>query len=351
MWFKTLKLFAVPALLILWLGGCGLFRTYIYDPSPAPEDSEEAPSDTGEVADTEPDRQSPPDEAVEESSPTPKKEMNYVKPGVMIAPVQGTPGMMGRLLSARITDELMSRQVRASSRSQGKVTYILEGKAFLNPGEQGRTDFRIDWNLSAPDGLSAGRFSDRVPVNGAGWDAITAAVMDPMARRAAAQVDIMLQEHVQAPEAIPIPQVESQLLQQSMLELRVVRTLTPVFVDYISGAPGDGRLSLRDALSKALSKARVPVAPTFNDQTYLVMGDVHVTPIDSARNKFDITWVVLRSNGETIGVVDNTMSVGVSRVIPAWGSVAEQAVDEVIGDIVVLIDQASKQDRKAATGS
>lgn len=341
MWSRTLKLFVAPAAALLLLGGCEFFRTYVYDPGTGGTDIEAAalesePAD--EASKSKKKRRSK--KSAKAKTLPPKKAITYVPPGVMIAPILGAPVASGRRMSAHIANELLVRQVRASNRSDGKITYILQGKAFLKPAGQGRSDFRIDWNLIAPDGLSAGRFSDRVPVAGSGWNAVTPGVMEPMARRAAAQVDVILKGHARAPDALPVDTVTSQELDDALQEVHVLRLLTPVFIAPVDGAPGDGRLSLRNALTEALLKARVPVVTKYSEDGFIVLCDVHITPFDQTRNLFEITWMVMRNDGETVGTAASSMTVGVDRVNPAWGSVAVEAVDSVIGDIVALIDRA-----------
>ncbi|NQV21369.1 MAG: hypothetical protein HQ511_08130 [Rhodospirillales bacterium] len=335
MWFKTLRLTIVLATISLSLGGCEMFRTYIYDPNSSANSEELAALEPEENLDRRPGQRA--EKKKPRRSAAPKK---VVPPAVMIAPVQGAPALSGRQMSARVANELVARKVQASFRSQGKTTYLLEGKAFLSASGGGKSDFRIDWNLIAPNGLSAGKFSDRVPVAGSGWGAVTAGVLDPMAQRAAAQIDILIQEHARAPSAAPVNEVASQELTDALQEIHVLRLLTPVFVGLVDGAPGDGKLSLKDALSKALLRARVPVTPSYSEDAFMVLGDVHVTPVDPTRNLFEITWIVMRSDGETIGTTASSMTVGVDRVTPAWGTVAVDAAEKVVGEIVALIDKA-----------
>lgn len=342
MWVKTIKLCAVFVCVSLLLGGCEWFRTYIYN-SELTQDTEEVAAldeDQAEDLSAAPkDRKTAPPPAP--AKPKPKK---IVSPGVTVAPIQGAPVLSGRQMSASVANELAARNVRASHRSQGKISYLLEGKAYLSDARGGRSDFRIDWNLIAPDGMSAGKFSDRVPIKGSGWSAVTPEVLKPMSRRAAAQVDVMLKQHVRAPARAPVDAVASKELTEGLQEIHVVRLLAAVFVGLVDGAPGDGRISLKNALSDALLRARVPVVAAYDENAFMVLGDVRVTPLDPTRNRFDITWIVTRSDGETIGSASSTMTVGVNRVIPAWGTVATTAVESVVGEIVALIDKAMPDD-------
>jgi len=337
-WFRTLKSVATLLALTLLVGGCEFTRQYIYDPGTgdqaAQADVETAAEETAFESD--PVDEPEIDEELENARAIPKIK---VPPGVVIAPLQGLPSASALGLSADIARTLTQRNVRASSRSTEKISYLLEGRAHLSPGERGGTDFRIDWNLVAPDGMSAGRFSDRVPVAGSGWRAVTPGVLQPMANRAAVQVDILMQEHARVPSALPVPGVEIAELSDTLREVEVVSLLNPVVVEFVDGALGDGRTSLQTALIQALLKARVPVHRIVSEDTYIVLGDVHGTPISNTSQNFQFTWVVMRADGTLVGTASNKMDINQNRIDPYWGTVADVAIDDVIGDIVAVIDK------------
>ncbi|HIF10083.1 MAG TPA: hypothetical protein EYQ81_09740 [Sneathiellales bacterium] len=310
-------------------------RKYVFDPSLIGD------TDTADL-ETAPEEEEPEAEQIVEDEPLaePVREKIKVPPGVVIAPLQGAPITKARGLSADIARTLTRRNVRASSRSTAKIAYLLEGRAHLTPTQEGTTDFRIDWNLLAPDGLSVGRFSDRVPVSGSDWRAVSSGVLRPMADRAAAQVDILMQEHARIPTAVPIPSVEIAELAETLREVSVVSLLNPVVVEYIDGAPGDGRLSLQDALINALLKARVPVSRMLNDKTFVIVGDVHSTPISNDSDAYQFTWMIMRADGTLVGTASHEMNINRKRIVPQWGTVADVAIESVIGDIVAIIDKA-----------
>jgi hypothetical protein len=337
--FKTFKSLVVLVGLAVVVSGCAFTRDYIYDPN---MDDGADVAEVDSTADRE-DRPRRKKETVELPPPPPElPEKRLVRPGVMIAPLQGAPLVTGRQLSADIARALRSRDVRASFRSTDKIAYMLEGQAHLSPAQRGGADFRIDWNLVAPDGLSAGRFSDRVPVTGSNWKAVTDRVLAPMAARAATQVDILMADHIRAPEAVPIAEVASQEIAEGLREVMVLRLLTPVFVALVDGAPGDGDIALKNALSDALLKARVPVARTPSDEAFMVLGDVHEVPIDNDSSLYEFTWMVMRNDGSLIGTASDEMTIGRDRIRPIWGTVAITAIDKIVGDIVAVIDKASE---------
>lgn len=347
MWFKTIRFCIAFACVTLLLGGCEWFRTYVYN-SELTQDAEE---DVAALDSEQVEERPPAPNPDKPPSPPRAKPKKKVPAGVTVAPIQGAPVLSGRQMSASVANELGARNVRATYRGHEKISYLLEGKAFLNAARGGGTDFRIDWNLIAPDGLSAGKFSDRVPIKGSDWRAVTPGVLKPMAQRAAAQVDVIIQHHVRAPAAAPVDDVASKELTEGLQEIHVVRLLTAVFVGLVDGAPGDGSVSLKNALSQALLQARVPVVQSYDENAFMILGDVRVTPIDPTRNKFDITWMVMRSDGEPIGSASSSMMVGKNRVLPAWGTVATTAAESVIGEIVALIDKAMPDESADPSGS
>ena len=330
MCFRTLNLIIPFLALTLLVSGCAFTRQYIYDPN-AGDETGEIDFDTSAEYDT---------ELEEESIAPPEREKIQVPPGVIIAPLQGAPLATAKGLSADIARVLTLRNVRASARSTEKIAYLLEGQAHLTPTEGGATDFRIDWNLVAPDGLSAGQFSDRVPVSGSDWQAVTAAILGPMADRAAAQVDILMQEQARNPIASSSVIVDVADLNETLREVRVLNLLNPVVVEFVDGAPGDGRIALQDALIEALLKARVPVSRRVSEKTYIIVGDVHGSPISSTTISYQFTWMVMKADGSLVGSASNEMDISKDRVVPFWGTVAKAVIEDVIGDIVAVIDKA-----------
>jgi hypothetical protein len=91
--------------------------------------------------------------------------------------------------------------------------------------------------------------------------------------------------------------------------------------------------------------------PAYSEEAFMVLGDVRVRPVDPTRNLFEITWVVMRSDGELVGSASNSLTVGVNRVIPAWGTVAVEAAEGIVGDIVAIIDKAASADSEGPSGT
>jgi hypothetical protein len=50
--------------------------------------------------------------------------------------------------------------------------------------------------------------------------------------------------------------------------------------------------------------------------------------------------MIMRADGTLVGTVGHEMNINRKRIVPQWGTVADVAIESVIGDIVAIIDKA-----------
>jgi hypothetical protein len=122
-------------------------------------------------------------------------------------------------------------------------------------------------------------------------------------------------------------------------------------VPAVSGAPGDGKTSLSDAMKKALSRQGVKLSSAGGAGTYKIQGQVELGAVANGQQPITIRWVVIDPTGkqmEKTVVQNNRINAG--SLDGAWGEVAEQAAGAAASEVSKLLNKGSGQ-AQAGSGS
>jgi hypothetical protein len=122
-------------------------------------------------------------------------------------------------------------------------------------------------------------------------------------------------------------------------------------VPAVSGAPGDGKTALSDAMKKALGRQGVKLTSAAGAGTYRIQGQVEMGAVSNGQQPITIRWVVIDPSGkqmEKTVVQNNKISAG--SLDGAWGEVAEQAAGAAASEVSKLLSKSSGQ-AQAASGS
>ena len=122
-------------------------------------------------------------------------------------------------------------------------------------------------------------------------------------------------------------------------------------VPVISGAPGDGKTALSDAMKRALGRQGVKLASSTGPGTYKIQGQVEMGAVANGQQPITIRWVVTDPSGKQLEktVVQNNRIVAGS-LDGAWGDVAEQAAGAAASEVSKLLNKNPGQ-AQAGSGS
>ena len=122
-------------------------------------------------------------------------------------------------------------------------------------------------------------------------------------------------------------------------------------VPTVSGAPGDGKTSLSEAMKQALGRQGVkpPRQPLL--AAYKIQGQVEMGAVSNGQQPITIRWVVIDPSGKQMEktVVQNN-KIAAGTLDGAWGDIAEQAAGAAASEVTKLLNKGSGQ-AQAATGS
>jgi len=106
----------------------------------------------------------------------------------------------------------------------------------------------------------------------------------------------------------------------------------------VSGAPGDGGMSLTSAIQRELSKSGVALTTTpGGTATYKVEGKVAMGQGKDGKQPIQIDWTVVDPAGKKLGTVSQKNEVPQGSLDGAWGKTADAAAQAAAQGIVKLL--------------
>lgn len=124
-------------------------------------------------------------------------------------------------------------------------------------------------------------------------------------------------------------------------------------VPVVTGAPGDGKTALAEAMKRALKQQGVKLASSARAHAYKIQGHVELGAAANGQQPITIRWVVVDPSGKQMEktVVQNNRIVAGS-LDGTWGEIADQAAGAAASEVTKLLKKpAEGQAQRAANGS
>lgn len=253
----------------------------------------------------------------------------YLEPGpwagLVVASPSGLSQRRSERIAALVAETLRDRGIAATVEASERRRYRLHGhverkeEPFSAPGDARTVVLR--WSLVDLEGDVVGAVTQHETVAAPAWRDLAEATLRSFAVRAAPRIECMIDGH----GASPTP----------------FRPFGAVVVHGVDGAPGDGAVALLGGMQRALCLRRVPVVESITDDTYVVLGAVHIdggpTP---GRQTVEIDWTVIRPDGRRVGSVRLQNTVKAGRLDGAWGMIAVAAARGGAEGVVSLLEGA-----------
>lgn len=110
------------------------------------------------------------------------------------------------------------------------------------------------------------------------------------------------------------------------------------FVKPVQGAPGDGRISLTNALRRELQKNGIALTKNKVSGGYTVQGSVKLTSAKvQGRQNVHIVWNVYDEKAHRVGTVSQKNEIPIGSLNGSWGPTAEAAASAAAKGIVKLL--------------
>lgn len=110
-------------------------------------------------------------------------------------------------------------------------------------------------------------------------------------------------------------------------------------VSPVSGAPGDGRSSLTNAVKKKLAQRGVQIASTGGKDVYRINGKVTMGPAPGSNQRVQIVWRLSSPTGQNLGSVSQQSDVPKGSLDKSWGPAAVSAGNAAAAELIKLIEK------------
>lgn len=228
-------------------------------------------------------------------------------PGVSLRPIEGLDLHLSDEITTELERAFAAQDVPASAVAANRASFRLIGKGALTPQAGGRSMLAIDWRLSDADGeLLEERRQETPLVEGATHrEGLTRMARDLVAGM--------------------VPRLASPSPKSVLPEA--------VLVHAVDGAPGDGGISLKQAIEYVLSKNGVPLAQKGEDNVLIVTAQIVMGKPEGGAQSISIRWTLHAPDGAELGNVTQANKIRAGSLDHAWGetayAVAEAAYDGI----------------------
>lgn len=270
-----------------------------------------------------------------------------------IAPVIGAPDNVSQELQTQLTSSLQSNGVSVAP-AGGKGEYTLRGYVVAAREKTGSKISYI-WDVTDPSGKRANRITGEEFAAGTGkdpWAAVTPAVVQKIASKTSSQIVAWVPRDggsvpmasTAAPSTTNVATAAPTSLTAAAsgqttgsIDNGPISTLVPP----VTGAPGDGGVTLTNAIQRELTSKGVSLANAPGGQTYRVQGKVAVGQGKDGKQPIQIDWTVLDPAGKKLGTVSQKNEVPQGSLDGAWGKTADAAAAAAAQGILKLLPQKS----------
>ena len=293
---------------------------------------------------------------------------------IAIAPVIGAPDAVAKQLQAQLTTDIEARRITVAKSANESAEYTLRGYV-VSAREQGRTKVSYIWDVTDPAGQRVNRITGEEVITGARssdpWAAVTPQVVGTISNKTVGSLATWLpSQQSAAPVAMggspagtaqhsPAVAGSLQTAASSVAQSPSGSAYTPVaaptsttattttgsigrgnvtaLVPNVSGAPGDGGVSLTNAIQRELTRNGVALTSAPSTQTYRVEGKVVVGQGQNGKQPIQIDWDVKDPQGKTLGTVSQKNEIPQGSLDGAWGKTADAAASAAAQGILKLL--------------
>ena len=196
--------------------------------------------------------------------------------------------------------ELSKLNILASQSSAGRGNFLLHGKLVISDDNWGH----IYWRILDRSGDTVAMFEQTGFFNGEqiNW----------LAQNTASRIQSLLSNRPEKP-------------------VEVV-----VYVPPINGAPGDGRISLTEAMRNSLGALEITVITELRADAASLLGSVVITKQDE-KQLVEIHWSLIGDDGQEFALVTQSDLVPAGILDGAWGELADVIAEAASQSVALLI--------------
>ena len=274
---------------------------------------------------------------------------------VTIAPVIGAPEAVAKQITSQLTKDLEQHRVAVSESASDAANYTLRGYVVAAKERTG-TKVSYIWDLTDPAGKRVNRITGEEIASGATnsdpWAAVSPSIMQSISTKTASQLASWLSSQPQAqssaaiaaaPAATPVAMATSGGTALGAAPPSTTASITrdaaavTATVPSVTGAPGDGSVSLTTAIQRELSRSGVSLSEQATPTAYRVEGKVKLGQGKDGKQPIQIDWFVKDPQGKQLGTVSQKNEIPEGSLNGSWGKVADAAAAAAAQGILKLL--------------
>ena len=243
--------------------------------------------------------------------------------GIRVAPVDGPPVPLARLLAQSVADELKELEVPATAIAGSASRYVLHGRAEKNTDHANLPYIMvIHWTLFDRTGEVVGTHTQGIEGTWWQWEYGDPRIIRATGKSAAKPIAAMVVDDDEAAAVPTAPRAAMLLLEE------------------VEGAPGDGNRSLGRAMRIALRSAGIGLTDDAEIADFILRGTVDVGEPAGGRQAVRIVWTLTTPDGESVGTATQENTVAAHSLDGAWGRVAVYAAAAALDGIERMLEPA-----------
>lgn len=269
-------------------------------------------------------------------------------PPIAFAPIIGPPATIGSQLNGHLVTAAQQKNITVVADTTKTATYTVQG--FLAQSNDPKSEkFSYIWDVRDKSGNRVHRIIGEEAVlakpGAKPWGSINQPTMQKIATKTAADLAIWLPNQAATTAVVktstPAVQKPPTASPRRTTSTSTAKKRIAILVPPVTGAPGDGRISLTNAIRHRLEVKGMHIASTGGGNVYKVNGKVTIGKGKSASTQsVRIDWQLLSSAGRDLGSVTQQSEVAKGSLDRSWGAVALSAGNAAATEIIKLITKS-----------
>ncbi|MCB1505821.1 MAG: hypothetical protein KDJ47_12665 [Hyphomicrobiaceae bacterium] len=295
----------------------------------------------------------PPTEVANQAAPVATSGARFA-----VAPVIGAPESVAKQMQSSLTGALTKQSLQVAQNATDKSDYTLRGYV-VSAREKAGVKVSYIWDVTDPTGQRVNRITGE-EILGAGsdrdpWSSVSQQAIESISTKTATQVAswAATQRGTQSQASTPVASAQPSAVRTAAATPlaspsaagpttgSIGKGPTNALVPNVTGAPGDGRISLTSALQRELSKNGVALTTSPGSTTYRVEGAVEVGQAKDGKQPIKIDWQVKDPTGKSLGTVSQKNEIAAGALDGAWGATADAAAAAAAQGIMKLIPKTN----------
>lgn len=264
---------------------------------------------------------------------------------VSFSNIIGPPKEVGNQLTAQLVSAAQQKNIPVVTEQGRASTYTVQGY-LAQSNERNAEKFSYILDVTDKSGKRVHRIlgEETVPAKSGAkpWSSINQAAMQKIAAKTANDLATWLPTQSTSASSVassaqPAAEKKSSSPPRRAASANHRSGSVTAVVPPVSGAPGDGRTSLTNALRSRLKEQGIRITSSGGDGIYKVSGRVTVGKASGGKENVKIVWQLTSPTGRDLGTVTQQSSVPKGSLDRKWGPAAASAGNAAASEIIKLI--------------